>query len=99
VNLDNVYTPVGDKNVPEVKIRGGAYLRPVLRSVIDAHNLQILILNAINHNVRQAREHQFSGSFDPSPVALTREIQQLAASLIVSATRVSATLAAALGSR
>jgi hypothetical protein len=36
-----------------------------LRSMIDAHNLQILILNAIDRNVGQAREHQFSSSFDP----------------------------------
>jgi len=37
-------------------LSGSGVSRPVLRSMIDAHNLQILILNAINHNVRQARE-------------------------------------------
>jgi len=59
-------------------------LGPVLRSVIDAQDLQILILNAIYSDVRQAREDQLAGPFD-SPLATTaREVSQTATTIVES---------------
>lgn len=59
-------------------------LGPVLRSVIDAQDLQILILNAIYSDVRQAKEDQLAGPFD-SPLATTaREVSQTARTIVES---------------
>jgi hypothetical protein len=39
---------------------------PVLCAVIDVQDFNIVILQAINHNIGQAGEDQLSGSFFPS---------------------------------
>ena len=58
--------------------------RPILRSVIDAQDLQILILNAIDNDVGQAREYQLAGTLDASLATTAWEVSQIAATIVES---------------
>ena len=42
---------------------------PVLCAVIDVQDFNIVILHAIYHDIRQARQDQLAGSFFPSGAA------------------------------
>jgi hypothetical protein len=52
--------------------------------VIDAQDLKILVLNAVDGDVGQASEDQRAGALNPPLAATAREVSQIAATIVES---------------
>ena len=52
--------------------------------MIDAQDLQTLILNAVDNDVGQASEDQLAGALNPPLATTAREVSQIAATIVES---------------
>jgi hypothetical protein len=60
----------------ETKSADNGKLRPVLCAVIYAQNFDSLLLHAVNSDIGQGREENFSGAFLASGLATIRRLSQ-----------------------